>query len=68
MQTNITIDDELIRQAMNLSNSSSTREVIEEALRLLVAQKRQAEIRQLRGKLPWEGDLDAMRGVPGADR
>ena len=68
MQTNITIDDELITQAMTLSNASSTHEVIEEALRLLVAQKRQAEIRQLRGKLPWEGDLEAMRGAPGADR
>ena len=68
MQTNITIDDELINQAMTLSNITNTREVIEEALRLLVEQKRQAEIRQLSGKLPWEGDLEAMRGAPGADR
>jgi hypothetical protein len=35
--------------------------VIEEALRTLVRLKAQEQIRTLRGKLHWEGDLDALR-------
>lgn len=35
--------------------------MIEEALRTLIRVKGQEEIRSLRGKLHWEGDLDAMR-------
>jgi len=34
---------------------------VEEGLRTLLRLKRQGEIRKLRGKLNWQGDLDAMR-------
>ena len=34
---------------------------IEEALRTLIALKSQEEVRELRGKLDWEGDLNEMR-------
>jgi hypothetical protein len=34
---------------------------VEEGLRTLLRLKKQAEIRRLRGKLDWQGDLDAMR-------
>jgi Arc/MetJ family transcription regulator len=37
------------------------REVVETGLRLLVRVKKQTALRKLRGKLKWEGDLDAMR-------
>jgi hypothetical protein len=37
------------------------RAVVEEALRTLIGPKRQEELLALRGKLPWEGDLDQMR-------
>jgi hypothetical protein len=33
----------------------------EEGLRLLVRLKEQEQIRAARGKLTWDGDLDAMR-------
>jgi hypothetical protein len=39
----------------------SKREAVEAGLRLLVQLKEQAGIRAARGKLPWDGDLDAMR-------
>jgi Arc/MetJ family transcription regulator len=61
MRTNIEIDDELIRKAMSLSGLGTKRETVEEALRLLVRLKSQEAIREFRGKLAWEGDLDAMR-------
>jgi hypothetical protein len=34
---------------------------VEEALRLLIATRRQVGLRKLRGRVKWEGDLDAMR-------
>ncbi len=61
MRTNIEIDDELIGKAMSLSGLTTKRETVEEALRLLVRLKSQEAIRNYRGKLPWEGDLEAMR-------
>jgi len=36
------------------------REAVELGLRTLLRLKQQAEIRQLRGKLEWRGDLEAM--------
>jgi Arc/MetJ family transcription regulator len=61
MRTNIVIDDELIAQALRLSGSKTKREVVEAGLRLLVRLKQQERIRSARGKLPWNGDLEAMR-------
>ncbi len=61
MRTNIVIDDQLMKQAMRASGASTKREAVEAALRLLVGLKRQERLRRLRGKLKWEGDLDAMR-------
>lgn len=61
MQTNVLIDDSLMERALMLSGLQSQREAIEEGLRLLVRLKEQERLRTVRGKLPWEGDLDAMR-------
>jgi Arc/MetJ family transcription regulator len=61
MRTNIVIDDELMRRAMRASGARTKREAVETALRLMVGLKQQERLRRLRGKLKWEGDLDAMR-------
>jgi len=61
MRTNIVIDDELMTEALDVSGNRTKRETVEEALKLLITLKNQAKIRALRGKLRWEGDLDAMR-------
>jgi Arc/MetJ family transcription regulator len=61
MRTNIVIDDRLMKQAMRLSGAATKREAVERGLELLIALKRQEIIRRYRGKLKWEGDLDAMR-------
>jgi Arc/MetJ family transcription regulator len=61
MRTNIVIDDDLMRQALHLSGARTKREVVDLALRRLVQLKRQEEILAYRGKIKWEGDLDAMR-------
>jgi Arc/MetJ family transcription regulator len=61
VRTNIDIDDELMAKAMTLSGHKTKRETVEAALELLVTLKSQEAIRAARGKLKWEGDLEAMR-------
>lgn len=62
MRTNIVIDDELMAKAMKISGFSTKKDVVEEGLRLIIQRSNQQAIRELRGKLKWEGDLDEMRG------
>jgi len=61
MRTNIDIDDELMRQAMKASEETTKKAAVEKALRLMIRLKAQEGIKKLRGKVKWEGDLDAMR-------
>ncbi|WP_028323008.1 type II toxin-antitoxin system VapB family antitoxin [Desulfatiglans anilini] len=61
MRTNIVIDDELINEAMTLSQLKTKKAVVETSLRLLIQIKKQERIKDLRGKLKWDGDLDKMR-------
>ena len=61
MRTDIIIDDDLMSEAMLLSRLKTKKSVVETGLKLLVQIKKQEQIKGLRGKLKWEGDLDAMR-------
>ena len=61
MRTNVVIDDALMREAMAASGAKTMRETVDRGLRALVSLGRQAELRSLRGRLRWEGDLEAMR-------
>lgn len=61
MRTNIVIDDELMRQTLRATGLKTKREAVELGLRTLLRLKKQAEIRHLRGKIDWQGDLDALR-------
>ena len=61
MRTNIDIDDRLMRRAMRSSGAPTKRATVETALRLLVETCRQTGMRQLRGKIRWEGNLDESR-------
>ncbi len=61
MRTNIIIDDELMSEALTLSRLKTKKAVVETGLKLLVQIKKQERIKSLRGKLKWDGDLDAMR-------
>ena len=46
---------------MRAAGTKTKRETVERGLKLMVALKRQEQIRRFRGKLKWEGDLDSMR-------
>ena len=61
MRTNIEIDDALLAEAMAATGLKTKRKVVEAGLRLLARHKRQADARQLFGRVQWEGDLHRER-------
>jgi Arc/MetJ family transcription regulator len=61
MRTNIEIDDRLMRQAMRRSGARTKKAAVEAGLRLLAETHAQGSIRQLRGKVIWEGNLNQSR-------
>ena len=61
MRTNIVIDDKLMQDTLRATGLKTKREAVEEGLRTLLRLRTQARIRRLRGKLNWQGDLNAMR-------
>ncbi len=61
MRTNIVIDDKLMKETLRLTGLRTKREAVELGLRTIVRLRKQEEIRKFRGKLKWQGDLDAMR-------
>lgn len=61
MRTNIVIDDDLMERAKKATGLDTKRAVVEAGLRMLLRLERQQEIRKLRGKIRWEGDLEQSR-------
>ena len=61
MRTNIVIEDQLMKDALRTSGIRTKREAVELGLRTLVQLGKQQQARKLRGKITWEGDLEAMR-------
>jgi len=61
MRTNIDIDDKLMNDVLKATGLRTKKDVVELGLRTLIRLKKQENIRALRGKLTWTGDLDEMR-------
>ncbi|MFX1532790.1 MAG: type II toxin-antitoxin system VapB family antitoxin [Promethearchaeota archaeon] len=61
MRTNVVIDDQLIKEALELSGLRTKKAAIEAGLRLLVKFSQQKKVKDFRGKLRWRGNLDKMR-------
>lgn len=61
MRTNIVLDDELVKKAQQLTGIKTKKDVIQEALTTLIRLREQSQVRSLRGKLHWEGNLDEQR-------
>jgi Arc/MetJ family transcription regulator len=60
--TSFEIDDDLFETAWEMSGIRKKKDLIEELLRVYVRLHEQAQIRSLRGKLVWTGDLEEIRG------
>ena len=61
MQTTIQIDNNLIDEAMKMSQLKTKEAVVETSLRLLIQLKKQERIKKLRDKLNWDDNLEKMR-------
>jgi Arc/MetJ family transcription regulator len=61
MRTNIIINDKLMQDALHATGLKTKHDAVELGLQTLVLLKKQAEVREFRGKLAWEGDLNRMR-------
>ena len=63
MRTNIVIDDKLMEDALKATGLQTKREAVEQGLKALIKLKKQEGIKEFRGRLKWEGDLDELRGA-----
>ena len=61
MRTNIVINDQLIKKGMQYTGIKTKTKLVDVALRELINRKARKGILRLKGKLRWEGNLDAMR-------
>jgi len=61
MRTMIEIDETLLRRAMQLGGFGTREAAVEAALRLFVQTRQQGGIRELRGRVRWEGNLEKSR-------
>ena len=61
MRTNVVIDDNLMKEAMLLGEFKTQRETNEKSLEFFIRLKNQAKIRNYRGILRWEGNLEQSR-------
>ncbi len=61
-RTNIVIDEILVRRVMKAFGVNSMKEAVHKALQQADERSKTYEaMRELRGKLHWEGDIDAWR-------
>ena len=61
MRTNIVIDEKLMDDALKATGLKTKKEVVELGLKTLVRLNQQKQLKRLKGKLKWDGDLEAMR-------
>ncbi len=61
MRTNIDLDTGLVARGLKLSGLRTKKDLVNVALQEFVRRKDQKKILELRGRIPWEGDLEAMR-------
>ena len=61
MRTNIEIDDKLMNDVLKATGLKTKKDVVELGLKTLIKLSKQENIKKLRGKLQWTGDLDDMR-------
>jgi Arc/MetJ family transcription regulator len=58
MRTNIVLDDALVGEALRLTGLRTKREVVEEALRVLVSQRKRRSLLDLEGRIAFAPRYD----------
>ncbi len=67
MRTNIVIDEKLLREAFAVSDARTKKDLVHEALRVLIAFKKRRDLTELAGKIDFRDDYDhkALRKMRG---
>jgi Arc/MetJ family transcription regulator len=58
MRTNIVIDEKLLREAFSVSEARTKKDLIHEALRVLVSVRKRKDLTELAGKIDLTDDYD----------
>ncbi len=58
MRTNVVLDDEIVKTAFKYSRAKTKKELINEALRELIASRQKLDLRDLRGKIEFSENYD----------
>jgi Arc/MetJ family transcription regulator len=61
MRTNIEIDDKFMDDVLKATGLKTKKDAVELGLKTLIRLNKQENIKKLRDKLRWTGDLDDMR-------
>jgi Arc/MetJ family transcription regulator len=61
MRTNIVLDDELVAEAARLTGITTKRELVHEALRVLIQVRRRRSLLELQGKIEFAPGYDHKR-------
>jgi hypothetical protein len=61
MKTSVGISPQLLNEVMQLTEAITKPQAVEIALKVFIQLKHQERIRNYRGKLVWEGDLNHQR-------
>ena len=62
MRTTLNIDEKALSEAMKTATNKTKTAVINDALREYARRRRVRRLIGFRGKAPWQGDLDDLRG------
>ncbi len=68
METQIIIDEKLMQDALEATGLKNQKEAVELGLRTLIRLHQQEAIKGLKGKLPWDGNLDELMDLPSRSR
>lgn len=60
-RTNIELDVDLVKKAMEISNIETIKEVVHHSLRELINLNKRKRLLNLKGTIHWEGNLNEMR-------
>lgn len=60
-RTNIELNDEILKEAIKLTDIKTKKELVNYALEELVKRFRRKKMLELEGKVKWKGNLDEMR-------
>jgi len=61
MRTTLNLNDEALAAAMEVSEGLTETDVVNEALREFARATRRRQLLELRGKIEWIGNIDALR-------